>query len=233
MVNISKVLIVDDEENIRTLIHFNLEKAGYSVEEATNGKEALDLIALNKPDLVILDLMLPVIDGLAVCRKLKENPSTSSIPIIMLTAKSEEIDRVIGLELGADDYMTKPFGPRELLARIKAVLRRIITPDTTAKKLAFGRLTINLTNYAAYLSGKKLELTLKEFELLCLLIQNPNQAFSREKLLENIWGYEYYGDTRTVDVHIRHLRFKLEAAPEIASAIETVRGVGYRLQTKI
>ena len=233
VVTIPKVLVVDDEENIRTLVHFNLEKAGYAVEVASNGKEALDQIALSKPDLVILDLMLPVIDGLDVCRQLKGKPSTSSIPIIMLTAKSEEVDRVIGLELGADDYMTKPFGPRELIARIKAVLRRSVIPDNSAKKISIGNLSINLTNYAAYLSDKKLELTLKEFELLCLLVQNPNQAFSREKLLENIWGYEYYGDTRTVDVHIRHLRFKLESAPEIASAIETVRGVGYRFQTKI
>ena len=233
MITIPKVLVVDDEENIRTLVHFNLEKAGYAVEVASNGKEALDQIAISKPELVILDLMLPVIDGLDVCRQLKGKPSTSSIPIIMLTAKSEEVDRVIGLELGADDYMTKPFGPRELMARIKAVLRRIVIPDNSRKKISIGNLSINLTNYAAYLSDKKLELTLKEFELLCLLVQNPNQAFSREKLLENIWGYEYYGDTRTVDVHIRHLRFKLESAPEIAGAIETVRGVGYRFQTKI
>ena len=233
VITIPKVLVVDDEENIRTLVHFNLEKAGYAVEVASNGKEALDQIAISKPDLVILDLMLPVIDGLDVCRQLKGKPSTSSIPIIMLTAKSEEVDRVIGLELGADDYMTKPFGPRELMARIKAVLRRSVIPDNSPKKISIGNLSINLTNYAAYLSDKKLELTLKEFELLCLLVQNPNQAFSREKLLENIWGYEYYGDTRTVDVHIRHLRFKLESAPEIAGAIETVRGVGYRFQTKI
>ena len=131
MITIPKVLVVDDEENIRTLVHFNLEKAGYAVEVASNGKEALDQIAISKPDLVILDLMLPVIDGLDVCRQLKGKPSTSSIPIIMLTAKSEEVDRVIGLELGADDYMTKPFGPRELMARIKAVLRRIVIPDNS------------------------------------------------------------------------------------------------------
>jgi len=233
MINIPKILVVDDEENIRTLVRFNLEKAGYTVTEATNGKEALELIASHRPDLVILDLMLPVIDGLDVCRKLKGNQLNSSIPIIMLTAKSEEVDRVIGLELGADDYLTKPFGPRELIARIKAVLRRVVIPDNVGKELSFGNLVINLTNYAAYLSDKKLELTLKEFELLCLLVQNPNQAFSREKLLENIWGYEYYGDTRTVDVHIRHLRAKLESSPDIANAIETVRGVGYRLHKKI
>lgn len=236
MVKIPKILVVDDEENIRALVRFNLEKAGYQIMEASNGKNALEIIAEDRPDLIILDLMLPVIDGLDVCRKLKGSLITSAIPIIMLTAKSDEIDRVIGLELGADDYLTKPFGPRELIARIKAVLRRSILPATTAnvaKELHFGSLLINLTNYAAYLSGDKLELTLKEFELLCLLVQNPNQAFSREKLLENIWGYEYYGDTRTVDVHIRHLRAKLEKAPEIANAIETVRGIGYRLHAKV
>ena len=236
MVKIPKILVVDDEENIRALVRFNLEKAGYQIMEASNGKNALEIIAEDRPDLIILDLMLPVIDGLDVCRKLKGSLITSAIPIIMLTAKSDEVDRVIGLELGADDYLTKPFGPRELIARIKAVLRRSILPATTAnvaKELHFGSLLINLTNYAAYLSGDKLELTLKEFEVLCLLVQNPNQAFSREKLLENIWGYEYYGDTRTVDVHIRHLRAKLEKAPEIANAIETVRGIGYRLHAKI
>lgn len=236
MVKIPKILVVDDEENIRALVRFNLEKAGYQIMEASNGKNALEIIAEDRPDLIILDLMLPVIDGLDVCRKLKGSLITSAIPIIMLTAKSDEVDRVIGLELGADDYLTKPFGPRELIARIKAVLRRSILPATTAnvaKELHFGSLLINLTNYAAYLSGDKLELTLKEFEVLCLLVQNPNQAFSREKLLESIWGYEYYGDTRTVDVHIRHLRAKLEKAPEIANAIETVRGIGYRLHAKI
>ena len=236
MVKIPKILVVDDEENIRALVRFNLEKAGYQIVEANNGKHALEIIAEDRPDLIILDLMLPVIDGLDVCRKLKGNLITSAIPIIMLTAKSDEVDRVIGLELGADDYLTKPFGPRELIARIKAVLRRSILPTTTAniaKELHFGSLVINLTNYAAYLSENKLELTLKEFEVLCLLVQNPNQAFSREKLLESIWGYEYYGDTRTVDVHIRHLRAKLEKAPEIANAIETVRGIGYRLHAKI
>jgi two-component system, OmpR family, alkaline phosphatase synthesis response regulator PhoP len=232
MVNIPKILIVDDEENIRALVRFNLEKAGYQVTEASNGKNALETISADRPDLIILDLMLPIMDGLDVCRKLKGSSITSAIPIIMLTAKSDEIDRVIGLELGADDYLTKPFGSRELLARIKAVLRRSILPTSIAKEIHFGTLLISLTNYAAYLSGKKLELTLKEFELLCLLVQNPNQAFSREKLLENIWGYEYYGDTRTVDVHIRHLRAKLDVAPEIAEAIETVRGVGYRLHAK-
>ena len=236
MVKIPKILVVDDEENIRALVRFNLEKTGYQVIEASNGKNALEIIAEDRPDLIILDLMLPVIDGLDVCRKLKGSLITSAIPIIMLTAKSDEVDRVIGLELGADDYLTKPFGARELIARIKAVLRRSILPAATAnvaKELHFGSLLINLTNYAAYLSGDKLELTLKEFEVLCLLVQNPNQAFSREKLLESIWGYEYYGDTRTVDVHIRHLRAKLEKAPEIANAIETVRGIGYRLHAKI
>jgi len=227
-----KILIVDDEDNIRTLLHFNLEKAGYEVVEATNGKEALEQVVKEKPALIVLDLMLPILDGLEVCKKLKSEEGTASLPIIMLTAKSDEVDRIIGLELGADDYMTKPFGPRELIARIRAVLRRSLPGKVMPKELHFGILTINPVHYEAQLNGSHLELTPKEFELLLLFCQNPKQAFSREQLLETIWGYDYYGDTRTVDVHIRHLRAKLSQAPTIANAIETVRGVGYRFNTE-
>ena len=228
--DMEKILIVDDEDNIRTLLRFNLEKEGYTVEEAADGKEALAIIAKNTPSLIVLDLMLPVLDGLTVCKKLKNDVKTAALPIIMLTAKSDEVEKILGLELGADDYMTKPFAPRELIARIRAVLRRSSSAKVTDNSniININNLTINSNHYAAYLNNKKLELTPKEFELLALLVKNPKQAFSREKLLETIWGYEYYGDTRTVDVHIRHLRAKLAADPTTAEAIETVRGLGYR-----
>lgn len=224
-----KVLVVDDEENIRMLVKFNLEKAGYEVLEASDGNKAIETAVNSTPDIVILDLMLPGIDGLEVCRNLKRHPRTAALPIIMLTAKSDEIDRVIGLELGADDYMTKPFSQRELVARIKAVLRRSNVAVGNGEELLLGRLRMNFSQYEAWLDNEKLELTPKEYELLKLLAENAGKVFSREQLLEKIWGYEYFGDTRTVDVHVRHLRAKLERVPEMAEAIETVRGVGYRL----
>ena len=224
-----KVLVVDDEENIRMLVKFNLEKAGYEVLEASDGNKAIETAVNSTPDIVILDLMLPGIDGLEVCRNLKRHPRTAALPIIMLTAKSDEIDRVIGLELGADDYMTKPFSQRELVARIKAVLRRSNVAVGNGEELLLGRLRMNVSQYEAWLDNEKLELTPKEYEMLKLLAENAGKVFSREQLLEKIWGYEYFGDTRTVDVHVRHLRAKLERVPEMAEAIETVRGVGYRL----
>ena len=224
-----KVLVVDDEDNIRMLVKFNLEKADYEVFEAEDGRKAVEMATDLLPDIVILDLMLPGIDGLEVCRNLKRNPRTAALPIIMLTAKSDEIDRVIGLELGADDYMTKPFSQRELLARIKAVLRRSQVTAVNGEELLLGRLRMNFSQYEAWLDNEKLELTPKEYEMLKLLAENAGKVFSREQLLEKIWGYEYFGDTRTVDVHVRHLRAKLERVPEMAEAIETVRGVGYRL----
>ena len=224
-----KVLVVDDEENIRMLVKFNLEKAGYEVLEASDGNKAIETAVNSTPDIVILDLMLPGIDGLEVCRNLKRHPRTAALPIIMLTAKSDEIDRVIGLELGADDYMTKPFSQRELVARIKAVLRRSNVAVGNGEELLLGRLRMNFSQYEAWLDNEKLDLTPKEYEMLKLLAENAGKVFSREQLLEKIWGYEYFGDTRTVDVHVRHLRAKLERVPEMAEAIETVRGVGYRL----
>ena len=224
-----KVLVVDDEENIRMLVKFNLEKAGYEVLEASDGNKAIETAVNSTPDIVILDLMLPGIDGLEVCRNLKRHPRTAALPIIMLTAKSDEIDRVICLELGADDYLTKPFSQRELVARIKAVLRRSNVAVGNGEELLLGRLRMNFSQYEAWLDNEKLELTPKEYEMLKLLAENAGKVFSREQLLEKIWGYEYFGDTRTVDVHVRHLRAKLERVPEMAEAIETVRGVGYRL----
>ncbi len=224
----SSILIVDDEPSIVELIEFNLQKAGYRVLKADNGLSALQLVRTDKPNLIILDLMIPGIDGMEVCRRLKGQQHTAGIPIIMLTAKNEEVDKIVGLELGADDYMTKPFSTRELVARVKAVLRRSHKESIHDGELAVGKLRLNFTSYVAYLGNEKLELTPKEYELLKLFITNVGKAYTREQLLEKVWGYEYFGDTRTVDVHVRHLRAKMAAYPEVAEAIETVRGVGYR-----
>lgn len=221
------VLIVDDEKNIRELVRFNLESRGYKVLEAVDGKQALEKTSQQLPLLIILDLMLPKIDGLEVCRTLKANPKTDKIPIIMLTALGDEIDKIVGLELGADDYMTKPFSPRELIARIRAVLRR--TGAQENKESLPEGLKIDEDKYEVLLNGKKLELTLKEFELLRLLASNPFHVFTRNGLLDKIWGFDFLGDTRTVDVHICNLRRKLEEYDKKGQYyIETVRGVGYR-----
>lgn len=226
-----QILVVDDEASIRELLTFNLKKNGYEVTAAADGREALAKAAAGM-DLVLLDIMLPEVDGLEVCRRLKADPQTSGIPIIMLTAKAEEIDRVLGLELGADDYVVKPFSMRELLARVKAVLRRSAKDSQSEKgreeTLKIGGLRLDFSSYQAWLHDEPIALTPKEYELLKLLVTNPGRAFSRDELLERIWGYEYYGDTRTVDVHIRHLRAKLKDDENISKAIETVRGIGYR-----
>lgn len=225
----SSVLVVDDEATIVELLEFNLQKAGYQVLKADNGHTALKLVRTDKPDLIILDLMLPGVDGMEICRTLKGQQHTAGIPIIMLTAKNEEVDKIVGLELGADDYMTKPFSPRELIARVKAVLRRGGRKEGMHEgELVVGKLRLNFTSYIAYLDNEKLELTPKEYELLKLFVTNIGKAYTREQLLEKVWGYEYFGDTRTVDVHVRHLRAKLGGQPQVAEAIETVRGVGYR-----
>lgn len=225
-----QILVVDDEASIRELLTFNLQKNGYEVTAAADGREALAKAA--GMDLVLLDIMLPEVDGLEVCRRLKADPQTSGIPIIMLTAKTEEIDRVLGLELGADDYVVKPFSMRELLARVKAVLRRSAKDSQSEKgreeTLKIGGLRLDFSSYQAWLHDEPIALTPKEYELLKLLVTNPGRAFTRDELLERIWGYEYYGDTRTVDVHIRHLRAKLKDDENISKAIETVRGIGYR-----
>ena len=226
----TKILVVEDELSISELIKFNLEKSGYEVVVADTGTMALELVEQFTYSLMLLDLMLPGVDGLEVCRKVKLHNKTASMPIIMLTARNEEIDKIIGLELGADDYMTKPFSPRELLARVKAVLRRSAKDPQAEGELVVGPLKINFNNYEIFLGITKLELTPKEYELLKLFMTNIGKAYSREQLLEKIWGYDYYGDTRTVDVHIRHLRVKLEGEPKVAEAIETVRGIGYRLR---
>jgi len=224
----SSVLIVDDEPSICELLVFNLAKAGYHTLEADNGHAALEIARTSKPDLIVLDVMLPGLDGIEVCKILKGQQHTAGIPIIMLTAKTDEIDKIIGLEMGADDYMTKPFSPRELIARVKAVLRRSQKESRLDGELIVGKLKMNFTSYEVYLGHEKMELTPKEYELLKLFVTNVGRAYTREQLLEKVWGYEYFGDTRTVDVHVRHLRAKLAKQPEVADAIETVRGVGYR-----
>ena len=219
------ILAVDDEVHILELISFNLKAAGYHVVTALTGEEALKRCEVERPSLVLLDIMLPGIDGLEVCRRLKGDRMTSNIPIIMLTARGDEVDKILGLELGADDYITKPFSVRELAARVKSLLRRVAPQqETEPQTLRSGDIMIDITNYEAFKGGEKLSLTLKEFELLKVLVLSRGKVLTRDFLLDRIWGYEYYGETRTVDVHIRHLRQKLGEEPYI----ETVRGVGYR-----
>ncbi|MDN5292822.1 MAG: two-component system, OmpR family, alkaline phosphatase synthesis response regulator PhoP [Eubacteriales bacterium] len=227
----AKILVVDDEPNIVELVRFNLEREGYEVIAAGRGSEGLKAAREKKPDLIILDIMLPEIDGYEICRLLQQDAETSHIPIIMLTARGEEVDRVLGLELGADDYITKPFSPRELVARVKARLRRQRREENKEGKetIRCGAILIDLQRFQAFCGERRLELTPKEFELLRVLAGQPGKVFTREHLLEKVWGYDYTGDTRTVDVHIRHLRQKLaEAGAE--DCIETVRGVGYRMK---
>ncbi len=226
---VATILVVDDEDLIQELLRFNLEKEGYEVIIAKDGRQALDLVAREKLDLIVLDLMLPGLDGLEVCRQLRLNPKFQELPVIMLTAKGEEIDKVLGLELGADDYMTKPFSPRELLARIKARLRRVRNSEED-KELVCGELRLNINNFRVYIRGEEAELTPKEFELLRMLVTRPGKVYSRDELLEHIWGYEYKGDTRTVDVHVRHLRQKIEIDSSNPDYIETIRGLGYRFK---
>lgn len=219
------ILAVDDEVHILELISFNLKAAGYHVVTALTGEEALKRCEVEKPSLVLLDIMLPGIDGLEVCRRLKGDRTTSNIPIIMLTTRGDEVDKILGLELGADDYITKPFSVRELAARVKSLLRRVAPQqESEPQTLRAGDIMIDITNYEAFKGGEKLSLTLKEFELLKVLVLSRGKVLTRDFLLDRIWGYEYYGETRTVDVHIRHLRQKLGEEPYI----ETVRGVGYR-----
>lgn len=224
----AKVLIVDDEANIVDILKANLERVGYTTLEAYDGETALELGLKENPDLILLDCMLPGMDGFDVCRKLRER---TSVPIIMLTAKSEEIDKVLGLELGADDYITKPFSVREVMARVKAQLRRINYEENehadSGKQLVFGDLVIDREAYEVSLAGEVINLTLREYELLRFLAQHAGQVFSRETLLEKVWGYEYFGDVRTVDVTVRRAREKLEPDQNNYRFLLTKRGVGY------
>ena len=223
-----KILVVDDEEHILELISFNLTNNGYKVIKANNGIDAVRLAIEEKPKLILLDLMIPGKDGYDVCREVRSNSEIRNIPIIMLTAKSEELDKILGLELGADDYITKPFSVRELLARVKAVLRRFSMVEPESSVLVFGNLKADFEKREIHVKDKKLDLTLKEFELLEILIRNKGKILTRDTLLDKIWGYEYIGETRTVDVHIRYLRKKVEEDDKNPKLIETIRGVGYR-----
>ena len=223
-----RILVVDDEPHIVELVRYNLTQEGFDVSVAYDGHEALEKARQDAPDLVILDLMLPYVDGLEVCRHIRRD---SAVPILMLTAKDSEQDRVLGLDLGADDYVTKPFSPRELVARVRAILRRSAKetdPDETP--LAVGDLALDPTTHEVRLAGRLIGLTTKEFNLLQLLMRHPNQVFTRDFLLENIWGYEYFGSTRTVDMHISRLREKIEDDPDAPTFIMTVRGVGYKIK---
>lgn len=232
----SKILVVEDEKNILELVRFNLEREGFQVISTLDGDHGLELARGEKPDLIVLDVMLPGMNGLEVCRELQQDPETRFIPVIMLSARAEELDRVLGLEMGADDYIVKPFSPRELVARVKARLRRSNIGENRGrenlsdKNLEIGRLVIDEEKYAVYLSGVKQDFTQKEFELLRFLARRRGKVFTREQLLEQVWGYDYPDDSRTVDVHVRHIRKKLESEPGISELIETVRGVGYRFK---
>lgn len=227
-----KILIVDDEKPIVDILKFNLEKEGYSIITAFDGEEAYNKAISESPDLIFLDVMLPKMDGFTVCRKLREKIST---PIIMLTAKEEEVDKVLGLELGADDYMTKPFSIRELVARAKANLRRtaVETQEKTGQLIKRDLLEVDIDKYQVKKDGKVVELTFREFELLKFLMSQAGQVFSRETLLEKVWGYEYYGDMRTVDVTVRRLREKIENNDAEPTYIMTKRGVGYYFNSDI
>jgi two-component system alkaline phosphatase synthesis response regulator PhoP len=237
-----KILVVDDEPVLVETIAYNLEQAGYQVTTAADGSSALEAAHRETPDLIILDIMLPEMDGLEVCRQLRRESNTTTTPIMMLTAKGDEIDKVVGLEVGADDYVTKPFGRRELLARVRALLRRseyvpageersVQTNGTEVprqtRELVAGPIRIDLAGRRVHCRGQELELQPKQFELLTYLVRNRGTVLTRDQLLHNVWGYDYAGDTRTVDVHVRWLREKLEEDPANPRLIQTVRGVGY------
>ncbi len=227
------IYVVEDENHIQELIKFNLMENGYEVKCFDNGEIMLDECQNLKPDLFVLDIMLPGIDGLEICRRIKENSATKKIPIIMLTAKNDEFDKILGLELGAEDYITKPFSIREFVTRIKVVFRRQNDPSSeNPDTMKVGKITIDIARHEVYKDKKLLEMTYKEFELLKLLVMNKGIVMSRDSLLEKVWGFDYYGETRTVDVHIRYLRQKIEDDDNNPVYIETVRGIGYRFSDK-
>jgi len=226
------VLVVDDEVNIADLARMYLTKEGFEVITAEDGNEGLRLFRSRHPTLIVLDLMLPGVDGYEVCRQVRKENNT---PIIMLTARGDDIDRIVGLELGADDYLTKPFNPRELVARVKAVLRRYTPPGNPEEavdkdRISIGDVIVDLKQRIVIVAGRNVELRAKEFDLLTTFAQSPNTVFDREKLLNLVWGYEYYGDSRTIDVHVTHLREKLESSLKVK--IQTVWGVGYKLMVQ-
>ncbi len=225
----NKILIVDDDSNIVELIRLYLEKEGFETVTAANGRQALEKFSSEVPALIVLDVMMPEMDGWQVCREIRK---TSEVPIIMLTAKGETFDKVLGLELGADDYMVKPFETKELIARIKAVLRRFESKESDAvKEIVYPHLSVNLSNYELKINGNLVEIPPKELELLYFLASNPNRVYTREQLLEEVWGFDYFGDSRTVDVHIKRLREKLEGI-EANWQLKTVWGVGYKFEVR-
>lgn len=233
---LTKILVVDDESSIVTLLQFNIEKAGFDVVTAEDGRMGYELALTEKPDLIVLDLMLPEMDGIEVCKQLRQDKVET--PILMLTAKDDELDKIIGLELGADDYLTKPFSPREVVARIKAILRRSagksaeVEPEVAPKEKALhvGDLKILTESYEVYLQDELLDLTPKEFELLLYLANHRGKVFSRDQLLDAVWNYDYIGETRIVDVHVSHLRDKIEADTKKPQYIKTIRGFGYKME---
>jgi DNA-binding response OmpR family regulator len=224
---VKRILVVDDEPTLVAALRYNLEREGYQVLTAADGESGLSLARAERPDLIVLDLMLPGLDGLEVCRILRREMTA---PILMLTAKTDEVDKVVGLELGADDYVTKPFSMRELLARVRALLRRAETPPAEAKVLIAGDLQVDLGKREASRQGQPLILKPKELELLVFFLRNRGRAFTREQLLNQIWGYDFVGDTRTVDVHVSWLRQKIENEPAKPARLITIRGVGYRFE---
>lgn len=232
--SMGKILVVDDDINICELLRLYIEKEGYEVVMANDGGQAVTKFKTEKPDLVMLDIMLPVLDGWQVCREIRK---TSQCPIIMLTAKGEVFDKVLGLELGADDYVVKPFETKEIVARIKAVLRRVNdqhpVPEeqTSEKEVCYDKLVINLTNYELRVNNEQIDTPPKEMELIYHLASNPNRVFTRDQLLDEVWGFDYYGDSRTVDVHIKRLREKLEGVSD-KWTLKTVWGVGYKFEVK-
>ena len=228
----TKILLVDDDPNIRQLVNLYLVREGFEVSMADRGDTALQAFREAQPDLILLDLMLPGMDGWQVCREVRK---TSDVPIIMLTAKDETFDKVLGLELGADDYIVKPFDMKELVARIKAVLRRLQRPEASAetgKALSFPGLTVDIGQYTVTYRGKALEMPPKELELLHFLASHPNQVFTRDQLLQQVWDYDYLGDSRTVDVHVKRLREKLAGCEELGWSIHTVWSMGYKFEVK-
>ena len=227
--SIGKILVVDDDKNICELLRLYLEKEGYSVTISNEGEEAIARFQTVHPDLILLDIMLPTLDGWQVCREIRK---TSNVPIIMLTAKGETFDKVLGLELGADDYVVKPFDTKEVVARIKAVLRRIgsAAPVEERKEVHYDKLSVNMTRYELKVDGKVIDTPPKELELLFHLASNPNRVYTRDQLLDEVWGFEYYGDSRTIDVHVKRLREKLEGVSDKWS-LKTVWGVGYKFES--
>ena len=227
-----QILVVEDEADIRRLVRYNLEQEGYTVLEAADGEEALALARKQRPHLVVLDLMLPGMNGLEVCRVLRAEERTAELPVLMLTARATEVDKVLGLEIGGDDYVTKPFSPREVVARVKALLRRAYGSDIGRPHEVWerGRLRIDLDGYEAFLDGKPLHLSLREFELLRFFVQNPERAFSRGDILDLVWGSDTHVEPRTVDVHVRRLRLRIERDDANPELILTVRGFGYKFK---